>query len=71
MSSLSLSLSLSLSVRAWCVSPRYFGFGLGLLQMLAWMFCRAWWTLPLGGMVVGLMTNWIALKVSGVIIDGG
>ena len=40
----------------------YFGFGLGLIQMVAWMFCRAWWTLPLGGMVVGLMTNWIALK---------
>ena len=40
----------------------YFGFGLGLIQMVAWLFCRAWWTLPLGGMVVGLATNWIALK---------
>ena len=40
----------------------YFGFGLGIIQMVCWMFCRASWTLPIGGMIVGLMTNWIALK---------
>ena len=36
----------------------YFGFLLGVIQMVAWMFCRSNWTLPLGGAVVGCLTNW-------------
>jgi uncharacterized membrane protein YheB (UPF0754 family) len=40
----------------------YFGFLLGVIQMVAWMFCRSNWTLPLGGAVVGCLTNWFALK---------
>jgi uncharacterized membrane protein YheB (UPF0754 family) len=39
-----------------------FGFLLGLLQMVQWMFFPANWTLPVGGAVVGYITNWIALK---------
>lgn len=39
-----------------------FGFLLGLFQMLVWMLYPANWTLPVGGAVVGYITNWIALK---------
>lgn len=39
-----------------------FGFLLGLLQMVQWMFFPYNWTLPIGGAVVGYITNWIALK---------
>lgn len=39
-----------------------FGFLLGILQMLQWMLYPRNWTLPVGGAVVGLITNWIALK---------
>lgn len=44
-------------------SGTYFGFLLGLLQMVQWMIFPANWTLPLGGAVVGFVTNWIALKM--------
>ena len=43
-------------------SGSYFGFVLGLVQMLVWMVYPARWTMPVGGMVVGTLTNWIALK---------
>ena len=39
-----------------------FGFLLGILQMFQWMLFPANWTLPVGGAVVGYITNWIALK---------
>jgi hypothetical protein len=39
-----------------------FGFLLGLFQMVQWMFFPYNWTLPIGGAVVGYITNWIALK---------
>ena len=39
-----------------------FGFLLGLLQMVQWMLFPFNWTLPIGGAVVGYITNWIALK---------
>jgi len=39
-----------------------FGFLLGLLQMVQWMVYPKNWTLPVGGAVVGFITNWIALK---------
>jgi uncharacterized membrane protein YheB (UPF0754 family) len=39
-----------------------FGFLLGLLQMIQWIFYPKNWTLPVGGAVVGYITNWIALK---------
>jgi uncharacterized membrane protein YheB (UPF0754 family) len=44
------------------VSGTYFGFILGLFQMLQWMLFPYNWTLPIGGAVVGYITNWIALK---------
>ena len=43
-------------------SGKGFGFLLGLLQMIQWMFFPYNWTLPVGGAVVGYITNWIALK---------
>ena len=39
-----------------------FGFLLGLIQMVQWMLFPLNWTLPVGGAVVGYITNWIALK---------
>jgi uncharacterized membrane protein YheB (UPF0754 family) len=39
-----------------------FGFVLGLFQMIQLMLFPANWTLPVGGAVVGYITNWIALK---------
>lgn len=44
-------------------SGTYFGFLLGILQMLQWMMFPLNWTLPVGGAVVGLATNWVALKL--------
>jgi uncharacterized membrane protein YheB (UPF0754 family) len=43
-------------------SGTYFGFLLGLAQMVQWMIYPKNWTLPVGGAVVGYVTNWIALK---------
>lgn len=40
----------------------FFGFLLGLLQMVQWMLYPANWTLLAGGSLVGYITNWIALK---------
>ena len=41
----------------------YFGFIFGLPTMLLWHFFQAWWLLPLGGLLVGYATNWIAIKI--------
>lgn len=45
----------------------YFGFLFGLPQMLLWYYVQdywwAWVTLPLGGVLVGYLTNWLALKL--------
>ncbi len=41
----------------------YFGFLFGLPTMALWYFFQAWWILPLGGLLVGYATNWIALAV--------
>lgn len=41
----------------------YFGFLFGLPTMLLWYFYQAWWILPLGGLLVGYATNWIAIKI--------
>lgn len=43
-------------------SGTYCGFALGLLQMIQWMIYPKGWTLPVGGALVGYVTNWIALK---------
>jgi uncharacterized membrane protein YheB (UPF0754 family) len=44
-------------------SGAYFGFFFGLIQMLIFMFYEAWWQLPLGGLVVGYLTNDLALRM--------
>ena len=43
-------------------SGTYFGFVLGVLQMVQWAVYPADWTLPVSGAIVGYVTNWIALK---------
>jgi uncharacterized membrane protein YheB (UPF0754 family) len=41
----------------------YFGFLFGLPTMLVWIFYPQWWVLPTGGLIVGYLTNWIAIKI--------
>lgn len=41
----------------------YFGFLFGLPTMAVWMIYPTWWVLPVGGLIVGYATNWIALKI--------
>jgi uncharacterized membrane protein YheB (UPF0754 family) len=45
----------------------YFGFAFGIIQMIIWFFISdmawAWLTLPIGGVVIGYATNWLALKL--------
>jgi len=41
----------------------YFGGLFGLIQMVVWYFYPLWWILPLFGLLVGYLTNVIALKV--------
>lgn len=41
----------------------YFGFAFGLAQMLAWIFYKEAWVLPVFGFIVGCATNWIALNI--------
>ncbi len=36
---------------------------LGLLQMLVWLIVQPIWFLPLGGLIVGWATNWLALQM--------
>jgi hypothetical protein len=43
-------------------SGLFFGFLLGLIQMVVWLFYDNPWTLTIGGTIVGLLTNWLALK---------
>jgi len=44
-------------------SGAYFGFVFGLAQLVAWYFYPAWWVLPLAGLLVGFLTNWIAINL--------
>lgn len=43
-------------------SGLWFGFLLGIIQMVIWMYYDSPWTLTAGGAVVGYITNWLALK---------
>jgi len=40
-----------------------FGFFLGILQMICWICFPKSWVLPLGGALVGYITNWVAIKL--------
>jgi uncharacterized membrane protein YheB (UPF0754 family) len=41
----------------------YFGFLLGIVQMVFYIFFPVWWTLPLQGIIVGYLTNYLALEM--------
>lgn len=41
----------------------YFGLLFGLVQVLIWYFYEGVWVLPVGGLITGIATNWIALKM--------
>lgn len=43
-------------------SGLWFGFMLGIIQMIVALFWENQWALSIGGTIVGLATNWIALK---------
>jgi len=43
-------------------SGLFFGFLLGVIQMVVWAFYDNPWSITAGGAVVGLLTNWLALK---------
>ncbi|MDB4655536.1 DUF445 family protein [Flavobacteriales bacterium] len=40
-----------------------FGFLFGVIQMMVWNYYQFWWLLPVGGLVVGYLTNFLALKL--------
>jgi uncharacterized membrane protein YheB (UPF0754 family) len=42
-------------------SGAYFGFLIGLIQLLFINILGQWWTMPIMGVVVGYYTNWLAL----------
>jgi uncharacterized membrane protein YheB (UPF0754 family) len=44
-------------------SGLYFGFLLGIIQMVVWVLYPAPWILPAAGFGVGYLTNWIAIKL--------
>jgi len=44
-------------------SGLYFGFLFGLVQLVVWIVHPAWWVLPVFGILVGYLTNWIALNI--------
>ena len=41
----------------------YQGMFLGFFQMAVWLVWDPWWSLALGGAIVGYLTDWFALKV--------
>lgn len=44
-------------------SGAYFGFLFGLVQMFIFIYYQALWQLPVGGLIVGYLTNGLALKI--------
>lgn len=40
-----------------------FGFLIGLVQVAAWSFFQEWWLMPIVGVLVGLVTNWLAIQM--------
>jgi uncharacterized membrane protein YheB (UPF0754 family) len=45
------------------VSGIYFGFIIGLIQLVFLSLLGQWWTFPIMGVVVGYITNWLALQM--------
>ena len=44
-------------------SGLYFGLLFGFVTLLVWVYHPMWYVLPVGGLVVGYLTNWIAIKI--------
>lgn len=44
-------------------SGAVFGFLFGLIQAFVWFFYPQWWILPFFGLLVGTLTNWIAIQL--------
>ncbi|MCP4447906.1 MAG: DUF445 family protein [Myxococcales bacterium] len=40
-----------------------FGFLIGLGQVAAWQLMQTWWLMPIVGVLVGLVTNWLAIQM--------
>ncbi len=40
-----------------------FGFLIGLGQVAAWQVMQTWWLMPIVGVIVGLVTNWLAIQM--------
>lgn len=40
-----------------------FGFIIGLAQVGAWQIMQTWWLMPIVGVLVGLVTNWLAIQM--------
>jgi len=38
-----------------------FGFGIGIIEMGAWSVFQVWWVMPIVGVIVGLVTNYLAI----------
>lgn len=45
------------------VSGIYFGFLIGLVQLAFLSLLGQWWTFPIMGVIVGYITNWVALQM--------
>lgn len=45
------------------ISGAYFGLPFGIIQTLLYMFYQGPWQLPVAGLLVGYLTNWLALKM--------
>ncbi|MGH3437911.1 MAG: DUF445 domain-containing protein [Sciscionella sp.] len=41
----------------------YFGFAIGVIQMLAWALLKSAWIMPVFGLFTGWFTDWLALKM--------
>lgn len=40
-----------------------FGFLIGMMQVAAWSWLQMWWLMPIVGVIVGLVTNWLAIQM--------
>lgn len=40
-----------------------FGFLIGLVQVALWSVMHTWWLMPIVGVIVGLVTNWLAIQM--------
>ena len=40
-----------------------FGFAIGVAQIFVWESMQLWWLMPIFGVIVGLVTNWLAIQM--------